>query len=822
MVRRMRWLHSMALGGILGLLATSAAMGQGTAKVSGYCLSFQLQPFTRSDPNLGTVTAYFTTSTGADEYPPLHDVAGGSWLFSSEVRPLEGQPGTYGTDYLSFSSVSGLFQYGHIVFRIPNTDSDGNGAPDFLERDRAVNLQFTGTQTVIHPTRLTVNLTGSIVRPAGEVVGDLSFNNGSPHSGKWNIPNLLGTVAYTRTNGAEMRFSLTGTRPDGATRAWTGTAVAQVGRDELSFPALGLTRQDGVRYQATSPFSMGRVGNRYAGRFVVADGLAETSWVDLSNWILEIIDTTDSDRNGIPDLTDAVVEAPRISAQPQGQSITAGDSVTFSVTAAGTPPLKYQWQKNQAPIPFATGASFSIANAQQSDSGKYRVLVSNAAGSVPSAEAILEVKPAILPPMIVSGPQSQSIEVGASATMSVVAEGTAPLKFQWQKNQANIPFATSATFTVANAQESDSGRYRVTVSNVAGSVSSSEATLEVKPRPMPPTVVSGPQSQSAMEGSPLSLTVVPGGSPPFAFQWRKNGIDIGGALADTLNFAALTPSDAGTYTVVIFNLAGQVSSQGAVLTVQPKAPPVIPPGISQHPRSTNLLVGGSLHLQAAATGSVPLLYQWWRDATAIAGATNPSLVVDPVTLGDSGAYTLLVRNAAGEIRSDAAAVLVRSVPRRPHLALLRNGSALTLQVEGEPGTRYGIETSSNLRDWLPWKEYDQTLEIAGFTIDLGAPSQRLYRVQEKSAGSSGKPSITKQPLPVSAVVGETIRFTVEATGTAPLKFQWRRNGMSISAANTATYTIVSVRATAAGLYTVVVSNDQGAVESIPAQLVVEN
>jgi hypothetical protein len=84
---------------------------------------------------------------------------------------------------------------------------------------------------------------------------------------------------------------------------------------------------------------------------------------------------------------------PTIATQPQSQSITAGQTATFSVTASGTPPVAWQWQKGQTPIPGATFASYTIPPASTFDNGaSYSVIVSNPAGSVASEAATLAVR----------------------------------------------------------------------------------------------------------------------------------------------------------------------------------------------------------------------------------------------------------------------------------------------------------------------------------------------------------------------------------------------------------------------------------------------
>lgn len=84
-------------------------------------------------------------------------------------------------------------------------------------------------------------------------------------------------------------------------------------------------------------------------------------------------------------------DAPSIVVPPQSQSAMAGTNVTFTVVAAGTPPLSYQWQFNGIDLIGATGTELLLENVQTNQSGQYRVIVSNAAGSVSSLPATLVV-----------------------------------------------------------------------------------------------------------------------------------------------------------------------------------------------------------------------------------------------------------------------------------------------------------------------------------------------------------------------------------------------------------------------------------------------
>jgi hypothetical protein len=184
--------------------------------------------------------------------------------------------------------------------------------------------------------------------------------------------------------------------------------------------------------------------------------------------------------------------AASIIAPPTSQTVAMGQSATFTVTAAGTAPLAYQWQKNGASIAGAVSASYTTPSTTASDNGaKFAVVVSNSAGKVTSSAATLTVSSAAsAAPKITTQPANQTVNAGQAATFTVVASGTPAPTYQWQKNGANIGGAALTTYSIPATVAGDSGStFDVVVTNSAGSVTSSAATLTVNPVTTPPSAV---------------------------------------------------------------------------------------------------------------------------------------------------------------------------------------------------------------------------------------------------------------------------------------------------------------------------------------------
>src|SRR5664279_4679636 len=133
----------------------------------------------------------------------------------------------------------------------------------------------------------------------------------------------------------------------------------------------------------------------------------------------------------------------------------------MGVVAEGTAPLGYQWSVGGTNLLDATNSVLVITNVQLSDAGSYVVEVSNAFGSEQSSNAVLSVG---LAPAIVVQPMDQMVRLGGTAAFEVMAEGTAPLAYQWSLGGASLADATNSVLAITNVQWSDGGSCAVRVS----------------------------------------------------------------------------------------------------------------------------------------------------------------------------------------------------------------------------------------------------------------------------------------------------------------------------------------------------------------------
>ncbi|MBI4664436.1 MAG: immunoglobulin domain-containing protein [Verrucomicrobia bacterium] len=351
-------------------------------------------------------------------------------------------------------------------------------------------------------------------------------------------------------------------------------------------------------------------------------------------------------------------KVPVITAQPKGGAVRVGLSFTFSVTAAGTPPLSYEWRKNGTRI-GGISSTYMISSVQLSDAGTYTVVVRNSVGSVTSSGAVLTVGtvPGTVP-TIRTHPASLTKREGESATFSVQADGAPAPTYQWLKNGSPISGAVNSSYTINKLTTANAGTYSVRVSNAIGSVTSSAATLAVEL--VPPTITVQPQSQIKDVGQPAVFSATATGSAPLTYQWRKGTADISGATAASYSISSLTLSHAGQYSVEVRNSQGSIKSSSATLTVQPATvqPEKREPFFVTSPSGTSALVGDSITLMVKVEGNPAPSLQWRKNGQPIPGATSSVYVISSAKLEDGGSYDVIAQNTQGSVTSKIASVIV--------------------------------------------------------------------------------------------------------------------------------------------------------------------
>lgn len=165
---------------------------------------------------------------------------------------------------------------------------------------------------------------------------------------------------------------------------------------------------------------------------------------------------------------------------------------------------------------------------------------------------------------ILTHPVTSDVDENGTAFLSVATFGDG-LTFQWRKDGVDIPGATSSTLTIPNFVSANNGAYSVVVSDGMNTQTSYPANLKAVGAPV---ILLQPESQSNRVNDDVTFAVAFEGASGATFQWRKNGVDIMGAMGRTLALSSVQFVDGGRYSVVIMNSFGMVTSADATLEVR--------------------------------------------------------------------------------------------------------------------------------------------------------------------------------------------------------------------------------------------------------------
>jgi hypothetical protein len=241
----------------------------------------------------------------------------------------------------------------------------------------------------------------------------------------------------------------------------------------------------------------------------------------------------------------------------------------------------------------------------------------------------------------------------------------------------------------------------------------------------PPTITVPPQSQIAGVGSSPTFQVVALGTTPLAYQWQFDGVDLIGATNATFTLSNVRIADDGSYTVIVRNPAGSVTSASARLTVTDR---LDAPIITAQPQPLTVGAGHPAAFSVAAARTAISSYQWRFNGDPIPGATSASLIIGSVQLADGGNYSVTVANAAGSASSFAARLTVLAPPTL--LAATQTAGAITLSWNAIPGQTYQVQYATNLTQplWLNLVLLTAANPTVTASDTVGADAQRFYRI----------------------------------------------------------------------------------------------
>ena len=259
--------------------------------------------------------------------------------------------------------------------------------------------------------------------------------------------------------------------------------------------------------------------------------------------------------------------------------------------------------------------------------------------------------------------------------------------------------------------------------------------------------------------------------------------------------------------------------------------PINPPAIATQPAALILNPGQAGSLSVAATGTAPLAYQWKKDGANVTAATAATLALESAATTDAGSYTVTITNAYGSVTSNAATITVTTatvpatITAQPVAVTVNAGQAATFSVAAFGSAPLGYQWQKNGAAISGATTATLTLsnvgpaDAASYTVVVSNTAASVTSADAALAVLT-TPVITTQPVSATVAVGQSVTFTVAATGNPAPAYQWSKNGTTINGATAATLTFATAQLADTGVYTVRAINSVGAAASTPAVLAI--
>ena len=516
--------------------------------------------------------------------------------------------------------------------------------------------------------------------------------------------------------------------------------------------------------------------------------------------------------------------APSILTQPQDASAFIDQTATFSVSAQGTVPLQYQWQRDGQNIVGATSASYTTDTLVATDNGAlFSVDITNSVGTVTSSTAQLTVSviPNQTPSASFSVNNSSGIApltVNFDASASVDSDGTID-SYSWdfgngETDTGIIPsylFNTPGVYTVSLTVTDNEGESDTTTTNISVSAIGSQL----------PTAVFSATPLSGIAPLTVDFDATASTDPDGTietYSW-----DFGEGNSGTGVTTNHTFDTQGTYnvTLTVTDNNGNTATVTTAITVNPE------PGACVHAVDNGVLNGSFeenlsnwiYHNSGGGSASVSNVDPQHCDFSAkldfTASGNNVQLYQQTVGLDANTDYTFSFTAKASTPRTIRVFLHKHTSPYNDYgLGTITANLTTEWQTFTYNFTSKGFSGSVNngrLRFWLVTAQPGDTMFFDNIVIQKEGiePPQPIA------------PSILTQPQDASAFIDQTATFSVSAQGTAPLQYQWQRDGQNIVGATSASYTTDTLVATDNGaLFSVDITNSVGTVTSSTTQLTV--
>jgi tripartite-type tricarboxylate transporter receptor subunit TctC/cytochrome c551/c552 len=344
-------------------------------------------------------------------------------------------------------------------------------------------------------------------------------------------------------------------------------------------------------------------------------------------------------------ITPGAEPAVRIDQQPDDRVAGVGDSVEFSVIAAGKLPLTYQWYREGSAIPSAVGDRLRLSPVSTDQRGYYSVEVRDADGRTTMSNRVaLIVRETGVPAAVADILRRSNCAACHTTSQRLVGPSWTEVSQRYLNQTTQEAYLAQR---IRGGGQGSWGAVPMPASNLALADAQTVARWLIAGIGNPggtaaPVLAALPATSTADLGTTLRLQADAQGSPPLSYQWRRNGVDIDGATNAVLDVGPLDMTDhETTYTVQVRNAAGSVRSSTVVRVVDPVAFPsgpvtlVVPAAVGSIPDNLARSLADTLRDRSR-----------WTSVTVLnVPASGGLAALDRVLSSPANGYTLLLADA---------------------------------------------------------------------------------------------------------------------------------------------------------------------------------
>lgn len=432
-----------------------------------------------------------------------------------------------------------------------------------------------------------------------------------------------------------------------------------------------------------------------------------------------------------------------LKSQPVDTTVNEGSAVNFSISATSSRTISYTWFKDGVKV-GRNRKNYSISSATPAHAGTYSCRITDGRTTIDCTPFQLQVNSATVPTSdltLVSQPASTSINEGDSTTFAMNVTSSKPVTYTWFKDGSAI--GGGSALAISNATSGHAGTYSCQATDAITTVNCAPFTLQVIATPVSDlTLNSQPVNTTLYEGNSTTFTMNVSSSRPVTYTWLKNGSVIGSG--STLTVSNATLSSAGSYSCRATDTIATLNCSSFTLTINQIV------RITQQPTSQMLNEGGSASLNVSATGTAPISYQWYRNGSAISGATSNTLSFASAIMDNAGDYYCRVSNPGSTANSASATLSI--------VAVARTGSALiswqapTSRADGSP------LTADQIAGYELFHSADSANGLTRLT-SLGN-SELSIVVEDLAAGTHYFALATKDVSGLQSAMSSTITVTI--------------------------------------------------------------